>query len=65
MDSKYRAEANTDETVTAREKIRLTSTEWEIIKTSINGGGGIPPNSDRRVMIGYQYALHRQNKHLL
>jgi hypothetical protein len=62
---KYRAEADTDETVAAREKSRLTSAESEIIKTTINGGGGIPPNSDRRVLMGYQYALHHQNKHLL
>jgi hypothetical protein len=40
---KYRAKADTDETIAAREKIHLTSTEWEIIKTTINGGGGIPP----------------------
>jgi hypothetical protein len=48
----YRAEADTDETITAREKIRLTLAGWEIIKTAVNGGGGIPPNSDRRVLMG-------------
>jgi hypothetical protein len=61
----YIAEADTDETIAAREKIRLTSAAWEIIKTTVNGGGGIPPNSDKRVLMGYQYALHRQNKRLL
>jgi hypothetical protein len=61
----YRAEAYTDETIAAREKICLTSAEWDIIKTTINGGGAMLPNSDRRVLMGYQYALHRQNKRLL
>jgi hypothetical protein len=60
----YRAEANIDETIAA-EKIRLTLAEWEIIKITINGGGGIPPNSNRRVLMGYQYALHCQNKRML
>jgi hypothetical protein len=60
----YRAEADTDEAI-ALEKIRLMLAEWEIIKTTVNGGGGISPNSNRRVLMGYQYALHRQNKHLL
>jgi hypothetical protein len=61
----YIAEADTNETIAAREKIRLTSATWEIIKTTVNGGGGIPPNSDKRVMMGYHYALHCQNKRML
>jgi hypothetical protein len=61
----YRAEEDTDETVATREKICLTVAEWEIIKMEGNGGGGIPLDSDRRVLMGYQYALHYQNKHLL
>jgi hypothetical protein len=58
----YRAEAKTYETVAARDTICLMVAEWEITKRVVNGGGGILPDLDRRVMMGYQYTLHRQNK---
>jgi hypothetical protein len=52
-------------TAVARVKVHLTAPEWETIKATVNHGVVILPNSTREVLMGYQYALHQQRKHLL
>jgi hypothetical protein len=59
------AEGETKATITAREKVPHTTTEWETIEAVVNHGAVIPPNSTREVLMGYQYALHQQKKPLL
>jgi hypothetical protein len=58
-------EGETEATIAAREKVHLTTTEWETIKADVNHGAVILPNSTREVLMGYQYALHQQKKRLL
>jgi hypothetical protein len=63
--AKYIAEGETEATVVVRVKVRLTTAKWETIKAAVNHGAVIPPESTREVLMGYQYALHRQGKRLL
>jgi hypothetical protein len=62
--AKYRTEGDTDETVAARVRVRLSAAEWEIIKQLVNHDGVLPPEAFRNVLMGYHYALHRQGKRL-
>jgi hypothetical protein len=41
-----------------KEKIYVSTGEWRIIMSAINHGTGIPADSRREVLMGYQYALH-------
>jgi hypothetical protein len=41
-----------------KEKIYVSTREWRIIMSAINHGTGIPADSRREVLMGYQYALH-------
>jgi hypothetical protein len=41
-----------------KEKIYVSAGEWRIIMSAINHGMGIPTDSRREVLMGYQYTLH-------
>jgi hypothetical protein len=46
-----------------KEKIHVSTGEWRIIMSAINHGTEVPADSRRKVLMGYQYALHqRRNK---
>jgi hypothetical protein len=61
----HRAEGETESAIATREKVHLTSAEWQTIKAAFNHNAVIPPDSTREVLMGYRYALHQQKKHLL
>jgi hypothetical protein len=48
-----------------KEKIYVSAREWRIIMSAINHGTGIPADSRKEVLMGYQYALHQHKKKLL
>jgi hypothetical protein len=47
-----------------KEKIHVSTGEWIIIMSAINHGTGVPADSRREVLMGYQYALHQRRKKL-
>jgi hypothetical protein len=47
-----------------KEKIYVSTGEWRIIMSAINHGTGVPTDSRREVLMGYQYALHQHKKKL-
>jgi hypothetical protein len=53
----HMAEGETKEIIVAREKVHLTTVEWETIKEAVNHGAVILLNSIREVLMGYQFAL--------
>jgi hypothetical protein len=57
------AEGETMDSLTIREKVRLSVDEWRIIKTAIEQGTLIPKNSSKNMLLGYHYLL-RQLIHL-
>jgi hypothetical protein len=58
------AEGQTAESLTTREKIRLSVDEWKIIREAVEHGTPIPSNSSKDMLFGYQYALRQQAKQL-
>jgi hypothetical protein len=58
------AEGQTAESLTAREKIRLSVDEWRVIREVIEHGMPIPLNSSKDMLLGYHYALRQQAKQL-
>jgi hypothetical protein len=42
-----------------KEKIHVSTGEWRVIMSAINHGTEVPANSRRKVLMGYQYALHQ------
>jgi hypothetical protein len=48
-----------------KEKIHVSAEEWRTIMSAINHGMGIPMDSRREVLMGYQYTLHQHKKKLL
>jgi hypothetical protein len=48
-----------------KEKVYVSAGEWRMIMSAINHGTGIPADSQREVLMGYQYALHQHKKKLL
>jgi hypothetical protein len=48
-----------------KEKVYISAGEWRMIMSAINHGMGIPTNSRREVLMGYQYALNQHKKKLL
>jgi hypothetical protein len=58
------AEGETADSLTAREKVRLSVDEWRIIKTAVEHGMPIPTNSSKNMLLGYHYALRQQAKQL-
>jgi hypothetical protein len=51
------AEGQIVESLTAREKIRISVDEWKIIREAIEHGTPIPSNSSKDMLFGYHYAL--------
>jgi hypothetical protein len=47
-----------------KEKIHVSTGEWRIIMSAINHGIEVPTDSRRKVLMGYQYALHQHKKKL-
>jgi hypothetical protein len=58
------AEGQTAESLTSREKIRLSVDEWRIIREAVEHGMPIPSNSSKDMLLGYHYALKQQAKQL-
>jgi hypothetical protein len=58
------AEGQTVESLTTREKIRLSVDEWRIIREAIEHDTPIPSNSSKGMLLGYHYALRQQAKQL-
>jgi hypothetical protein len=58
------AEGQTVESLTTREKVRLSADEWRIIRTAVEHGTPIPSNLSKDVLLGYYYALRQQAKEL-
>jgi hypothetical protein len=56
------AEGQTAESLTTREKIRLSVDEWRIIREAVKHGTPIPSNSSKDMLLGYHYALRQQAK---
>jgi hypothetical protein len=48
-----------------KEKVYVSAGEWRTIMSAINHITGIPTDSRREVLLGYQYALHQHKKKLL
>jgi hypothetical protein len=51
------AEGETTDSLTTREKVRLSGDEWRITKTVVEHGTPIPTNSSKNMLLGYHYAL--------
>jgi hypothetical protein len=47
-----------------KEKVHVSAGEWRMIMTAVNHGTDIPADSRRKVLMGYQYALHQRKKKL-
>jgi hypothetical protein len=58
------AEGETADSLTTREKARLSIDEWRIIKTAVEQGTLIPTNSSKNMLLGYHYVLRQQAKQL-
>jgi hypothetical protein len=58
------AEGETADSLTNREKVRLSVEEWRKIKTAVEHGTSIPTNSSKNMLLGYHYALRQQAKQL-
>jgi hypothetical protein len=58
------AEGQIAESLTTREKIRLSADEWRIIREAVEDGTPIPSNSSKDMLLGYHYALRQQAKQL-
>jgi hypothetical protein len=53
------AEGQTPESLTTREKIRLSVDEWRIIREAVKHGTPIPSNSSKDMLLGYHYTLRQ------
>jgi hypothetical protein len=53
------AEGQIAESLTIREKIRLSVDEWRIIREAVEHGTPIPSNSSKDMLLGYHYALRQ------
>jgi hypothetical protein len=58
------AEGETADSLTSREKVRLSVEEWRIIKTAVEHGAPIPADASKNMLLGYHYALRQQSKQL-
>jgi hypothetical protein len=58
------AEGETVDSLTTREKVRLSVDEWRIIKIAVEQGTLIPTNSSKNMLLGYHYLLRQQAKQL-
>jgi hypothetical protein len=57
-------EGETADSLTTREKVRLSVDEWRTIKTAVEHGTPIPTNSSKNMLLGYHYTLRQQAKQL-
>jgi hypothetical protein len=48
-----------------RKEVYVSAGEWKMIKLAVNHGTIVPVDSQREVLMGYQYALHQHKKQLL
>jgi hypothetical protein len=58
------AEGQTADSLTTREKIRLSADEWRVIRAAVEHSTPIPSNSSKDMLLGYHYALRQQAKQL-
>jgi hypothetical protein len=58
------AEGQIADSLTTREKIRLSANEWRVIRAAVEHGMPIPSNSNKDMLLGYHYALRQQAKQL-
>jgi hypothetical protein len=58
------AKGDTTDSLTNREKFRLSANEWNTIEAAIENGVAIPADTSKEVLLGYHYALHRQSREL-
>jgi hypothetical protein len=58
------AEGETADSLTSREKVRLSVEEWKVIKTAVEHGVPIPTEVSKNMLLGYHYALRQQSKQL-
>jgi hypothetical protein len=56
------AEGEMADSLTTKEKVRLSVDEWRIIQTAVEHGTPIPTNSSKNMLLGYHYALRQQAK---
>jgi hypothetical protein len=47
-----------------KEKVHVSAGEWRMIMSAVNHGTDVPTDSRRKVLMGYQYALHQRKKKL-
>jgi hypothetical protein len=47
-----------------KEKVHVSIGEWRMIMSAINHGTNVPADSRKKVLMGYQYALHQRRKKL-
>jgi hypothetical protein len=62
--SNHLAEGQTTESLTTREKIRLSADEWRVIREAVENSTPIPSNSSKDMLLGYHYTLRQQAKQL-
>jgi hypothetical protein len=62
--SKYVAPRTDKATIAAREKVWLTAATWTTMRAAVNGMAVIPSDASRKVLMGYQYTLYLQGRHL-
>jgi hypothetical protein len=53
------AEGETADSLSTREKIRLSVDEWRIIKMAVEHYTPIPTNASKNMLLGYHYALRQ------
>jgi hypothetical protein len=63
-EANHLAEGQTAESLTTREKNRLSVDEWRIIREAVEHGTPIPSNYSKDMLLGYHYALRQQAKQL-
>jgi hypothetical protein len=56
------AEGETADSLTNREKVRLSVDEWRTIKTAVEHCTPILNNASKNMLLGYYYALRQQSK---
>jgi hypothetical protein len=47
-----------------KEKVHVLAGEWRMIMIAVNHGTDVPADLRRKVLMGYQYALHQRRKKL-
>jgi hypothetical protein len=60
----YLAEGETADSLTNREKVRLSVDEYRTIKTTVEHCTPITTNASKNMLLGYHYALRQQSKQL-